>query len=64
MSWPRRITSRLMAERVAVVGTGIMGTPMARNLLKSGFQVSVWNHTPEKARVLGVDGADLAEHYA
>jgi 3-hydroxyisobutyrate dehydrogenase-like beta-hydroxyacid dehydrogenase len=53
-----------MAERVAVLGTGIMGTPMARNLLNSGFQVRVWNRTPEKARVLGADGADLAEHYA
>ena len=50
-----------MAERVAVLGTGIMGAPMARNLLKAGFQVRVWNHTPEKARVLAAEGADLAE---
>jgi 3-hydroxyisobutyrate dehydrogenase len=51
---------RLMAERVAFLGTGIMGAPMARNLLKAGFQVRVWNRTPEKARVLAADGADLA----
>jgi 3-hydroxyisobutyrate dehydrogenase len=50
-----------MAERVAVLGTGIMGTPMARNLLKAGFQVSVWNRTPDKARVLAADVADVAE---
>ena len=50
-----------MAERVAVLGTGIMGTPMARNLLKAGFQVRVWNRTPDKARVLAAEGADLAE---
>src|SRR5690242_14570195 len=50
-----------MAEPVAVLGTGIMGAPMARNLLKAGFQVRVWNRTPEKARVLATDGADLAE---
>ena len=50
-----------MAERVAVLGTGIMGAPMARNLLKAGFQVHVWNRTPEKARVLAAEGADLAE---
>jgi hypothetical protein len=50
-----------MAERVAVLGTGIMGAPMARNLLKAGFQVRVWNRTPEKARVLAAEGADLAE---
>jgi 3-hydroxyisobutyrate dehydrogenase len=49
------------AERVACLGTGIMGAPMARNLLKAGFQVRVWNRTPDKARVLAADGADLAE---
>jgi 3-hydroxyisobutyrate dehydrogenase len=50
-----------MAEPVAVLGTGIMGAPMARNLLKAGFPVRVWNRTPEKARVLAAEGADLAE---
>src|SRR6476660_1849855 len=50
-----------MPERVAVLGTGIMGAPMARNLLQAGFQVRVWNRTPEKARVLATKGADLAE---
>src|SRR3954454_11996097 len=50
-----------MAVRVAVLGTGIMGAPMARNLLKAGFQVRVWNRTPDKARVLAAEGADLAE---
>jgi len=50
-----------MAERVAVLGTGIMGAPMARNLLKAGLQVRVWNRTPAKARVLAAEGADLAQ---
>ena len=50
-----------MGERVAVLGTGIMGAPMARNLLKAGFPVRVWNRTPDKARVLAADGAALAE---
>src|SRR3989440_5597258 len=50
-----------MAERVAVLGTEIMGAPMARNLLKAGFQVRVWNRTADKARVLAAEGADLAE---
>jgi len=50
-----------MAGWVAVLGTGIMGAPMARNLLKAGFQVRVWNRTRDKARVLAADGADLAE---
>src|ERR1700733_15534294 len=46
---------------VAVLGTGIMGAPMARNLLKAGFQVRVWNRTTDKARVVAAAGADLAE---
>ena len=50
-----------MAERVAVLGIGTMGAPMARNLLKAGFQVHVWNRTPDKARALATEGADLAE---
>jgi 3-hydroxyisobutyrate dehydrogenase len=53
-----------MAELVAVLGTGTMGTPMASSLLKAGFRVRVWNRTPEKARVLVADGADLAETLA
>jgi 3-hydroxyisobutyrate dehydrogenase len=51
----------LMAERVAVLGTGIMGAPMARNLLKAGFQIPVWNRTSGKAHVLATEGADQAE---
>ena len=50
-----------MAERVAFLGTGIMGAPMARNLLKADFRVRVWNRTLDKARVLAAEGADLAE---
>ena len=50
-----------MAGWVAVLGTGIMGAPMARNLLNAGFQVRVWNRTRDKARVLVAEGADLAE---
>src|SRR5256714_4225321 len=50
-----------VVERVVVCGRGIMGAPMARNLLTAGFQVRVWNRTADKARVLAAEGADLAE---
>ncbi len=40
---------------VAVLGTGTMGAPMARNLLHAGFNVRVWNRTLAKAAVVGVD---------
>ncbi|MFZ1813702.1 MAG: NAD(P)-dependent oxidoreductase [Rhizobiaceae bacterium] len=44
---------------VAVLGTGLMGGPMARNLLKAGFRVNAWNRTAEKARVLEPLGASV-----
>jgi 3-hydroxyisobutyrate dehydrogenase len=36
-------------SRVAFVGLGIMGGPMAANLARAGFDLSVWNRTSEKA---------------
>ncbi len=42
--------------RVSVLGVGIMGAPMARNLARAGFAVRAWNRTPEKARVLQGNG--------
>jgi len=42
---------------IAFIGTGLMGAPMARCLLKAGFPVMVWNRSPEKAEVLAADGA-------
>jgi 3-hydroxyisobutyrate dehydrogenase-like beta-hydroxyacid dehydrogenase len=42
--------------RVAFLGLGIMGRPMATNLVKAGHEVTVWNRTPGKT----VDGARLA----
>jgi 3-hydroxyisobutyrate dehydrogenase len=42
------------ALTVAVLGTGTMGAPMARNLLNAGFGVQVWNRTPAKAARVGV----------
>jgi 3-hydroxyisobutyrate dehydrogenase len=46
--------------RVAVLGTGIMGGPMARNLLRAGNEVTVWNRTEQKAQPLEREGARLA----
>src|SRR5215813_3738572 len=33
--------------RVAFLGLGIMGRPMAANLVKAGHEVTVWNRTPK-----------------
>jgi 3-hydroxyisobutyrate dehydrogenase len=45
---------------VAVLGTGIMGLPMARNLARAGHEVRAWNRTREKAEPLRDEGATVA----
>lgn len=49
----------MSGKNVAFIGTGIMGTPMARNLLKAGFGVRAWNRSSEKAAPLAADGAQV-----
>lgn len=46
-------------KTVAVLGTGIMGAPMARNLQKNGFEVHAWNRTRAKAEALQPDGVTV-----
>jgi 3-hydroxyisobutyrate dehydrogenase len=43
--------------RAAVLGIGTMGAGMARNLLRAGLPVDVWNRTPEPAAALAAEGA-------
>src|SRR5215210_7705834 len=45
---------------VGVLGTGIMGSAIARNLLRAGLNVTVWNRTREKAESLASGGATVA----
>ena len=49
-----------MTKTVTVLGTGIMGTGMARNLLGAGLDVTVWNRSPDRARPLADAGARTA----
>ena len=49
-----------MSLNVGFIGMGIMGRPMARNLLKAGYQVTVYNRTASRARELQADGAKVA----
>ncbi|GGQ42243.1 3-hydroxyisobutyrate dehydrogenase [Actinomadura coerulea] len=46
--------------QVAVLGTGIMGAAMARNLLRKGHGVAAWNRTAARAEPLAADGAAVA----
>jgi len=46
-------------ERIGVIGLGIMGKPMARNLMTSGHEVVVYDLFPEPVEELVTDGAVL-----
>lgn len=44
-------------ERIGFIGTGIMGEPMARNLLRAGYPVTVHTRTKSRAQALLQEGA-------
>lgn len=46
--------------RVAVLGAGTMGGPMARNIASADIDVRVWNRTRERAEETGLEVADSA----
>jgi 3-hydroxyisobutyrate dehydrogenase-like beta-hydroxyacid dehydrogenase len=46
---------------VGFIGLGNMGAPMARNLLKAGHRVTVYNRTRSKAETLAREGAKVAD---
>ncbi|HWX87424.1 MAG TPA: NAD(P)-binding domain-containing protein, partial [Solirubrobacteraceae bacterium] len=38
-----------VSERIGFLGLGIMGSRMAANVAKAGYELSVWTHTERKA---------------
>jgi 3-hydroxyisobutyrate dehydrogenase len=46
-----------MDERIGFIGLGIMGQGMARNLLRAGFDLTIWNRTAAKMQALLEAGA-------
>lgn len=50
--------------RIALLGTGLMGTAVAKALLSNGYQVDVWNRTPGRARPLAEASATIHENAA
>jgi 2-hydroxy-3-oxopropionate reductase len=49
-----------MADTVGFIGLGIMGKPMAKNLIEAGHELVVFNRTQSKAEELAGDGATVA----
>jgi 3-hydroxyisobutyrate dehydrogenase-like beta-hydroxyacid dehydrogenase len=66
ISWRRYICPLAMEARmkptIGFIGLGLMGKPMAQNLLRAGFPVTVWNRTAARAQELVSDGAKLGEN--
>ncbi|MEC4814256.1 MAG: NAD(P)-dependent oxidoreductase [Scytonema sp. PMC 1069.18] len=48
--------------KVAFLGTGLMGLPMAQRLLEANIPVIAYNRTPEKLEPLKAAGAEVATH--
>ncbi|MFZ0521696.1 MAG: NAD(P)-dependent oxidoreductase [Candidatus Acidiferrales bacterium] len=51
-----------MKPTIGFVGLGLMGKPMAQNLLRAGFPLVVWNRTTARAQELVSEGAKLGEN--
>ncbi len=47
-------------QSIGYIGMGIMGAPMATNLLRAGFDVGVWNRSSDKCNPLKEQGAKVA----
>jgi 3-hydroxyisobutyrate dehydrogenase len=50
-----------MEKNIGFVGLGIMGMPMVRNLMKAGFEVTVYNRTTSKVDRMVSEGAKKAD---
>jgi 3-hydroxyisobutyrate dehydrogenase len=49
-----------MSERIAFIGVGTMGKPMAKNLIEAGYQLTVYDVVAERVAELGQLGAEPA----
>ncbi len=52
------------AKRVGFIGTGVMGLPMARNLIKGGAEVTAFDINPEALQTIRQDGGAVADSAA
>lgn len=58
------MTENTPARSIAVLGTGLIGAAVARNLARKGFSVRAWNRTADKARPLTADGIEVFDNSA
>ncbi|MDH3660933.1 MAG: sulfolactaldehyde 3-reductase [Alphaproteobacteria bacterium] len=48
-------------KKIGFVGTGVMGLPMARNVIKSGIEVTAFDINPDALQTIRQDGGSIAE---
>ena len=48
-----------MSKKIGFIGIGLMGLPMAKNILKSGFNLKAFNRSQNKAEPLKEFGAEI-----
>ncbi len=48
-----------MSKKIGFIGIGLMGLPMAKNILKSGYKVKAFNRSQNKAEALKEFGAEI-----
>ena len=48
-------------KKIGFIGIGLMGLPMAKNILKSGYKLTAFNRSPNKADLLKEFGAEIAK---
>jgi len=50
-----------MIKTIAYLGLGTMGSGMVTNLLKAGYELTVWNRSGEKCELFARKGARVAD---
>ena len=48
-------------KKIGFIGIGLMGLPMSKNILKSGYKLIAFNRSPNKADLLKEFGAEIAK---
>jgi 2-hydroxy-3-oxopropionate reductase len=54
------VTGETQKKKIAFLGLGLMGLPMARRLARAGYPLTVWNRDAAKAKPLEAEGAVVA----
>ncbi len=51
-------------KKIGFIGMGLMGIPMTKRLLKAGYELTIWNRSPEKCTEPQTEGATVASSIA